>query len=66
MASYQYLNFLIFVSLRRTLIIIEMFKELRELRGFFSPTNPDFEIGNSRLEWIATEFKSEFYMLFFI
>lgn len=65
MASYQYLNFLIFVSLRKTLIIIEMFKELREL-SFFFPTNPVFEIGNSRLEWIATEFKSEFYMLFFI
>ena len=34
MASYQYLNFLIFVSLRKTLIIIEMFKELRELSFF--------------------------------
>lgn len=33
MVSYLYLNFLIFASLRKTLII-EMFKELREL-GFF-------------------------------
>lgn len=47
MVSYLYLNFLIFASLRKTLII-EMFKELREL-GFF-PTNPIFEIGDSRME----------------
>lgn len=39
MVSYQYLNFLMFVCLRKTLIIIEMFKELKDLFfvAFFLP-----------------------------
>lgn len=45
MVSYLYLNFLIICFLRKTLII-EMFNE----SWVFFPTNPIFEIGNSRME----------------
>ena len=58
MVSYLYLNFLIFVSLRKTLII-EMFNESWV---FFHKSN----FWNRKLQdGIVTEFKSEFYMLFF-
>lgn len=60
MVSYLYLNFLIFVSLRKTLII-EMFNE----SGFFFHKS-NFEIGNSRMEWIVTEFKKVSFIYYFL